>query len=397
LKDSKMFAVEMACQKPWHRLFERLLSDWDERQSSDWDNAETRLPSSVYTCPQRYQAEVATLFRRLPLCLGHVDQLAPGSVMARDTAGLPLLLARDADGDVHVLLNACRHRGARLLAGDAVCRRSSLSCLYHGWTYGLDGRLLNIPRKEAFPTCDPAAHGLRRLPSAVRHGLIWAVLDPNSDEQPDIATYLAGLDDDLMELGVGGHRFFRQNSVLRKANWKLIIDAFVEFYHIKRLHASTIGQYFADTKATAESVGPHLRMLVARDGFEAVRQLSPEQWSPRNHASLVHFIFPNSVIVHHPDYISHMAIFPAGIDQSLFVHTVLTPEAPIDAKAQAHWDRSFDLMDGEVFNNEDLFICEQIQLGLPAMENGEFLLGRFENNVRRFHETIAATLADNGG
>ena len=392
-----MFAVEMACQKPWHRLFERLLSDWDERQSSDWDNAETRLPSSVYTCPQRYQAEVATLFRRLPLCLGHVDQLAPGSVMARDTAGLPLLLARDADGDVHVLLNACRHRGARLLAGDAVCRRSSLSCLYHGWTYGLDGRLLNIPRKEAFPTCDPAAHGLRRLPSAVRHGLIWAVLDPNSDEQPDIATYLAGLDEDLMELGVGGHRFFRQNSVLRKANWKLIIDAFVEFYHIKRLHASTIGQYFADTKATAESVGPHLRMLVARDGFEAVRQLSPEQWSPRNHASLVHFIFPNSIVVHHPDYISHMAIFPAGIDQSLFVHTVLTPEAPIDAKAQAHWDRSFDLMDGEVFNNEDLFICEQIQLGLPAMENGEFLLGRFENNVRRFHETIAATLADDGG
>ena len=78
-----MFADEMACQKPWHRLFERLLSDWNERQGSDWDNAETRLPSSVYTCPQRYQTEVSTLFRRLPLCLGHVDQLAPGSVMTR--------------------------------------------------------------------------------------------------------------------------------------------------------------------------------------------------------------------------------------------------------------------------------------------------------------------------
>jgi phenylpropionate dioxygenase-like ring-hydroxylating dioxygenase large terminal subunit len=138
-------------------------------------------------------------------------------------------------------------------------------------------------------------------------------------------------------------------------------------------------------------------MLVARDGFEAVRQLSPEQWSPRNHASLVHFIFPNSIVVHHPDYISHMAIFPAGIDQSLFVHTVLTPESPADEKAQAHWDRSFHLMDGQVFNSEDLFICEQIQLGLPAIENGEFVLGRFENNVRRFHETIATALGDIGG
>ena len=101
-------------------------------------------------------------------------------------------------------------------------------------------------------------------------------------------------------------------------------------------------------------------MLVARDGFEAVRQLSPEQWSPRNHASLVHFIFPNSIVVHHPDYISHMAIFPAGIDQSLFVHTVLTPETPTDAKSRAHWDWSVDLMDGQVFSSEGLFICEQI-------------------------------------
>jgi phenylpropionate dioxygenase-like ring-hydroxylating dioxygenase large terminal subunit len=391
-----MFVDEIACQKPWHGLFERLLSDWDQRQGSDWDNAETRLSASVYTSPRRYQAEQSMLFRRLPLCLGHVDQLSPGSALARDIAGLPLLLTREANGDVHVLLNACRHRGARLLADSVACHRTSLSCLYHGWTYGLDGRLLAMPRREAFPTCDPAMHGLLEVPSTVQHGLIWAILDPRTGEPPDIAAYLGGLNDDLTELGIAGHRFFRQNAVLRDANWKLIIDAFVEFYHIKRLHASSIGQYFADAKAAAESVGPHLRMLVGRNGFEAVRQLPPDQWSPRHHASLVHFIFPNSIIVHHPDYISHMAIFPAAIDKSLFVHTVLTPEVPIDNKAQSHWDRSFDLIDGQVFNSEDLFICEQIQLGLPAMEGGEFVLGRLENNVRRFHETIAAELSDAG-
>jgi hypothetical protein len=90
-----------------------------------------------------------------------------------------------------------------------------------------------------------------------------------------------------------------------------------------------------------------------------------------------------------------MGIFPAGIDRSLFVHTVLTPEAPADEKARAHWDRSFELIDGKVFNDEDLFICEQIQLGLAAAENGAFVLGRFENNVRRFHETIATSLDAN--
>jgi glycine betaine catabolism A len=171
-----------ACQKPWQGLFERLMSEWDDRQSSEWDSTETGLAAAVYTDPVRYQRELRSLFRGLPICLGHEDQIgAPGSVLARDVAGLPLLMTRDANGAVRVFLNGCRHRGARLMAGEeGVCRRSSLSCLYHGWTYGLDGRLLSIPRREAFPTLDMAAHGLRQLPSAVRHGLIWAMLHQNS-------------------------------------------------------------------------------------------------------------------------------------------------------------------------------------------------------------------------
>ena len=63
-------------------------------------------------------------------------------------------------------------------------------------------------------------------------------------------------------------------------------------------------------------------------------QLPPEQWDPRQHGTLVHFIFPNSLIVYHPDYISHMGIFPAGIDRSLFVHTMLTPELACGRKGK---------------------------------------------------------------
>ena len=389
-----MLANAMARRKPWQTLFERLLSNWDERPGADRDAAETRLPAAVYACPERHMAEVAKLFRRLPLCLGHVDQLPPGSVIARSVVGLPLLLARDAEGRVRVLLNACRHRGAKLLPDDEqVCRRASLSCRYHGWTYGLDGKLVSMPRSDAFPTLDRAMHGLHQLPSVSRHGLIWAVLDRQSGKQMDVGGHLGDLDADLAELKIGQQCFFRQNAVVRRANWKLIIDAFIEFYHIKRLHADTIGRFFADAKAAAEAVGPHLRMLVGRDGFAAIKQLPPGDWDPRTHGSLVHFIFPNNIIVHHPDYTSHVGVFPVAVDQTLFVHTVLTPESPADQKAQAHWERSFDLIDGEVFNNEDLFICEQIQAGLPAMAADEFILGRLERNIHRFHCTIADALA----
>jgi len=377
-------------------LFKRLIGDWGTRRSSDL--AETRLASTVYTDPARYDAERTHLFTRMPLCLGSADQLSDtGNVLTREILGLSLVITRDFAGTIRVFLNACRHRGARVVTEDAApCRRASLSCLYHGWTYGLDGQLMSVPRRDAFPSLDLDAHGLRALPVTVRHGLIWVRLDPTATEPPDIAAYLGGLDGDLATLGVGQHRFFRQTAVLRKTNWKLIMDAFIEFYHIKRLHASTIGPFFADSQAAADYIGPHQRLLVARDGFADVLNLPPEQWDPQLHGTLEHLVFPNSLIVYHPDYISHMAVFPAGIDQSLFLHTVLTPELPQSDKARDHWERSFDLIDGKVFNNEDLFICEQIQLGLAGSTGQSFPLGRLEENIRQFHETIDAVLRPTG-
>jgi glycine betaine catabolism A len=390
-----MTAIDAVRPMPWHGLFHRLASGQDRRSSSKRELTETTLSSAVYTDPARYQTEQALLFRRMPLCLGHIDQLSePGSVLAREIGGLPLLLVRDRDGSIGVFLNSCRHRGARLVTEDGVlCQRSSLSCLYHGWTYDLSGALVSVPRREAFPTLDMATRGLRRLPSTVRHGLIWAVLDPAPADAPDMADYLGEIDVDLAALGLAGHHFFRQHAVQRAANWKLIVDGFIEFYHIKRLHATTIGRFFADSMAVADHVGPHQRMLVARDGFADACALPPEQWSPQLHGTLVHLIFPNTILVFHPDYVSHVGIFPASPDQTLFVHTMLTPNRAHDEKARAHWDRSFDLIDGQVFNDEDLFICEQIQRGLVASASDELLLGRLEGNVRRFHDTVAVTLA----
>lgn len=176
----------------WQGLFLRLATELDHREGREWDPVESEIQSAVYLDPTRYDAEMARLFSRLPLCVGHADQLnEPDSVLARDIAGVPLLLTRAPDRTIGVFLNACRHRGTRLVAKDGeLCRHSSLSCLYHGWTYDLTGALVSVPRREAFPTLDTTARGLRRLPSAVHHGLIWVVLDPQLNNMPDIAAYL---------------------------------------------------------------------------------------------------------------------------------------------------------------------------------------------------------------
>ena len=379
---------------PWQHLFERLIGELDQPTSPDWEVQTNTLDPKVYYDAGRFEAEHKHLFRGLPLCLGHVDQLAePGAVLAVDLCGAPLLMARGADRVLRVFLNVCRHRGARLIAQQGeVCRRRNFVCPYHAWTYRLDGSLAGLPRAEAFPDLDRHLFGLRELPSTVRHGLIWAKLDPASDDPPDIAGYLGELDRDLNAIGLAHHRFYRQHAVRRATNWKLIVDAFLEVYHVRRLHSATLGAFFADAVSVSEAVGRHLRFLAARDITWEIRTLPPESWSPQRHATLVHYVFPNSIFVYHPDYISHLGMYPDAADQTLFVHTMLIPEMPTGQKAEEHWRRSFELIDTNVFNSEDLVVCEQIQRGLRSGANEALIVGHLEQNLRRFHSSIEAAL-----
>lgn len=379
---------------PLQALFERLLKELEQPESAEWDATETLLDAKVYSDPGIYRQEIDQIFRRMPLCLGHADQLRePGSMLARDLVGLPLLLVRDRAGEIHVLLNVCRHRGARLLADqDAVCRHASLSCPYHAWTYELNGALRAVPGAEGFPTLDKATRSLRRLPSQVRHGLIWAVMDPDR-EDIDVAGFLGDIDDDLTRLGLGSHRFFRQHARKRATNWKLVMDAFQEVYHIRRLHAKTIAPFFLNARSTGEGAGLHTRILVGREPLAEALHLPAQQWDPRRHATLTHAIFPNSLIIYHPDFTSHMGMFPTAPDEIQFVHTMFTPHEARNEKELAHWERSFALIDEGVFGAEDLFISEQIQSGLSSGANNTFVLGRFEQHLRRFHGNVKVMLA----
>lgn len=375
------------------RLFARLLAGIEEAESPEWDARESRIDTAVYTDSAVLDKEKAAIFRRMPLCLGHADQLRePGSMLARDLLGLPLLLTRDRQGALHVFLNVCRHRGARMVhVQNERCHASALSCPYHAWTYELDGRLRAIPKANAFPTLDNSGHGLRRLPSQVRHGLIWAILDPTA-ERIDVETHLGDIDHDLRSLGLESHFFFKQRVQTRACNWKLMMDAFQETYHIKRLHAQTIAPFFTDVNPAGEPVGFHARILVGRDRLPEALALPQADWDLRKHATLTHVIFPNSLLIYHPDSTSHMAMFPTAPNEITFVHTLFTPEEATTEKQIAHWERNFAMIDGGVFSAEDLFISEEIQSVALSGANQSLVFGRQEHLLRRFHENVAACL-----
>ena len=393
--DGPVGSARLPMNEPLLRLFRRLVDELDRPESVEWDPTESTIDPAVYSSAEHYQREINAIFRRMPLCLGHAGQLPnPGDMIAREVIGMPLVMVRDRDGGIGVFLNVCRHRGARLVVEqEQVCHANALSCPYHAWTYDLHGALRSIPGREGFPMTDRSERGLRQLPSAVRHGLIWVGLDPEQKDL-DVAGFLGDIDDDLTAMDLASHRFYRQHARVRKTNWKLVMDAFQEVYHINRLHAKTIAPFFLERKVAGEGVGLHTRLLVGRDRLREAVELPPAQWDLRNHLTLTHVVFPNSLIIYHPDSTSHLAMLPSAPDEILFVHTMLIPHEPRSDKERAHWERNFAMIDEGVFGAEDLAVSEQIQKGLGAGANETFVFGRFEQHLRRFHENCALVVAN---
>ena len=367
---------------PGQRDLARSLAAGDVRKGA----GVTHVDASAYTCPDRYAAERAALFDALPQVIAPSALLAPGSAVAHDGFGRPLLLTRDGEGIAHVFLNVCRHRGTRLVEGGDVTCAKLLVCPYHAWSYRLDGALHAMPRPESFPHLDKGEFGLVELPSIEAGGLIWVFPHRSGDDFTDAQT----LGHDFAALGLPHQHLFARRTHDVAANWKLIHDAFLESYHVLRLHSGSIGPFFKDGVTAGDLIGPHRRSAVARDAdigsLDDVATL-------RRSVTFTYTLFPNAVVIFSPDYVNLMVLMPQSERRTLVEDFMLIPETPRDDKARAHWQRSWDLLDGQVFGAEDFRAAALGQEGLASGAIDRITLGTLETGIRAFHDEVEARIA----
>ena len=345
------------------------------------------LDSRVYVDPDRFAAERAALFAKLPLLLAPSALLSGPNVAAtHDAYGLPLILARDSGGRAHVMGNVCRHRGTRLLEGGEVIPARRIVCPYHAWTYGSDGALIAMPRADCFPGLDKADRQLIHFPAMESGGLIWFARDEATDFQP-----VFDLEDDFNAFGIAGLHLYKRRMHEVRANWKLIVDAFLESYHVQRLHAATIADFFADGITAADNIGPHQRAVVGRSDY--LEEVDRDNWDAlRRAVTYTYFLFPNSIVIVSPDYINILVVMPQSVGFSLVEDFMLIPEAPATNEAEAHWQKSWDLLDGGTFGAEDFHAAALCQEGLDSGLLRTVTLGTLENGIAAFHDRVESAL-----
>lgn len=347
----------------------------------------TKVPASVYTDPAHWRQEKAALFDRMPQVIAPSALLPePGMVVPHDGTGRPLLITRDAQGKAHVFLNVCRHRGTRLVEGNDVQCAKRMVCPYHAWTYSVDGRLLALPRPETFPGFEKSEHSLLELPSCESGGLIWFAPLEGAD-----FAYAKTLGEDFSAFGMDEMFLFRRKTHEVHGNWKLIMDAFLESYHVTRLHAKTIGPFFKDGVTSGDMVGPHARSAVGRledlDGVDL-----SDMSALRRVITFAYQMLPATVVIPSPDYVNVMVLMPQAHNVTLVEDFMLIPEEPANDKARDHWERSWALLDGGVFASEDFRAAKLGQQGLETGAVAELTLGTLETGIRHFHETVQEAL-----
>ena len=359
-----------------------------------WPLAETclRNPAAHYVDPARFEREREILFRKSPQLVGLSCELSkPGASLAANFGGVPVAIARQADGSLKGFVNACRHRGAPIVAaGDAP--RPRLTCPFHGWVYDLDGALLARPyAEEAFSDVPAADCGLKPILVAEKHGLILAQLEGTG---LDVDAALHGAQGDLAPLNLEGYTFIEARENTWNFNWKLIVDTFCEAYHIRALHKNSIAPHYLSEISFFDAYGPHPQQIgLLRTVLSELDKPDTADWRLLPHATNQLIFMPSGLITYQRDHVELWRVTPLAAGKTLVRTAIYAPDAPTSEKAWAYWRKNLDVL-LEVTGREDFPMMQSVHDALAAGALSELIYGRNEPALIHLHQAINAALGE---
>ena len=204
------------------------------------------FPAEMYTSAEIYKLEQEYIFGKTWYYVGHVSQLdGPGSYFTVEIAEQPLVILRNKAGTLRGFFNVCTHRAGPVVVGSGKCNR--LTCLYHAWSFDLEGNLRGIPDMETAENFDLASHALTSVKVDTWGPFIFVNLDPESEP---LSAQLGELPELFKRYWTSDWARVHSVDYWTDTNWKLYVENNTESYHEPSVHP-ILTKYYKSIKAEA--------------------------------------------------------------------------------------------------------------------------------------------------
>jgi Rieske 2Fe-2S family protein len=338
------------------------------KTAETFTNGARTLAQRYLISPEIFAKEQQRIFCARWLCVGHQSQIATaGDYFVQEVAGESLIILRDQNGEVRGYYNVCRHRGTRLCEDPSGQLRETIRCPYHGWKYGLDGRLVGAPHMDKVDGFDRAGHSLHAVGLAVWEGFIFVNL---AEDPTPLETVFAPLAGKFTHWNLPRLRAARRIAYDVRANWKLIFENYSECYHCPLVHPSLAKLTPYDSAENDLCEGPFLGgfMPITRghsltmSGNACALPVGDMQGED-HHRVFYYSIFPNLLLSLHPDYVMVHLVWPQSPERvTILCDWFFHPDA--FARADFHPDDAVEFWD--TTNRQDWHVCELSQQGIAS-------------------------------
>ena len=371
--------------------------DIKDRLQSLIVNQETDYAKSIYknAVIEYIDASIANtekkiIFEESPICLG-TAALVPnqGDWFTVDIGDKSILIVRNNKTEISAYLNICSHRGAKLVEGSGT-KAYAFKCPYHSWVYNLDGELKARPRENAFDEINKDQCSLQKFELDNHQGFLWLIMDKKAKNKH--ASNKADLNELLIDYDFNKYQHFKSIKIYPKLNWKLAVDTFLELYHIDELHTKSLAPIIKNDLQLFDTYGKNIRVIGARHSAVKLNRVLKDQREFDIHTIQLRILFPNTILVCHPDHVEVWQILPKNeVNECEVSFSLYTKEAFSSKSAIRHWDNNFNLALNAVVK-EDFPLGENVQKGFYAAPKRTIIFGKNEPALQHFHKQIKLDL-----